>query len=162
VGFEEPPAHPFAVTLNPLPLIWGRLSANAELLLLPHHSLVVSPNVLFPNVTRAGTLAAAFGFSQRTSSGFGGEVGYHYWWFAHRTLRGPFFGPSLLLGSTTNATAGSGVGVQGYWGGALDIGQQEVLPGGFTAAAGVGIGIVRSADQGAVFPRLLLQLGWSF
>jgi hypothetical protein len=150
------------VTLNPLPLLWGRLSANVELLVIPHHALVLSPNVLLPNVTRGGTLAAAFGFAQKTSSGFGGELGYHYWWNARRSLRGPFFGPSLLLGSTTDATAGSGVGVQTYWGGALDLGEQEVLPGGFTAAAGIGVGIVRSADQTAVFPRLLLQIGWSF
>ncbi len=158
---EEPPAQHIALTLNPVPLIWGRLSANFELLAIPHHALVVSPNVLFANVNRGGTLGQAFGFAQQASSGIGGEVGYHYWLVGRRALRGPFFGPSLLVGSTTNATAGGGGGAQAYWGAALDIGDQEVLADGLTVGAGIGLGVAYMADAAALFPRFLLQLGWS-
>lgn len=159
---EEPAAQRVALTLNPLPLIWGRLSANLEVLVVPHHALVVSPNLIFAGTNRGGTLGNAFGFAQESSSGAGGEVGYHYWLTGRRALHGPFFGPSLLAGATTNATAGAGTGAQAYWGAALDVGEQEVLPAGLTVGAGVGIGVVYMADSAAVFPRFLAQVGWSF
>ncbi|HEX3345097.1 MAG TPA: hypothetical protein VHS09_11025, partial [Polyangiaceae bacterium] len=96
------------------------------------------------------------------SSSFGGELGYHYWWHWRRSLVGPYFGPSLLLGSVTNASVGPTASAQTYWGGAFDAGGQGVLPGGFTLGAGVGLGFVELESNGAVFPRFLLQLGWSF
>jgi hypothetical protein len=160
--YDEAPARPVALTLNPLGLFWGRLSANVEVLLAPHHAVIASPNVLVANATRSGTLGEGFGFAQRDSGSIGVELGYHYWWYWRRSLRGPFLGPSLLLGSTTNASVGNPAGAQAYWGVALDVGEQEVLPGGFTIGAGLGLGIVRMADSGAVFPRFLVQLGWSF
>jgi hypothetical protein len=162
VVYEEPPSRTLALTLNPLPLIWGRLSVNVEWLFLPHHSLIASPNLLISNVNRGGALGMAFGYAQQTSGGAGTELGYHFWWYSERTLRGPFFGPSFLGGFTTNATAGTTTNAQPYWGAALDIGDQEVLPGGFTAGAGLGVGYVRMADSSTFFPRLLAQLGWSF
>lgn len=155
-------ARPIAVTLDPLPLLWGRIGANVELLVAPHHALVGSAHVLLSNVNRGGILAQAFGFAQKTSSGAGAEVGYHYWWYWSRSLQGPFFGPSLLVGSTTNATVGGVPDAQTYWGVSVDAGEQAVLAGGFTAGAGIGLGLIRMADAGAVFPRFLAQLGWSF
>jgi len=159
---EEPVSRPFSVTLNPLDLVWGRLSANLELQLAPHHSLVLSPNVLIVNDTRTGAVSDGFGFATRASSGFGAELGYHYWLHWHRSLRGPFFGPSLLVGSTTYANGGPTTNAQAYWGVAFDVGGQEVLPGGFTVGGGLGLGYVHMAAVGAVFPRFLFQIGWSF
>jgi hypothetical protein len=162
---EEPVRRPFAVTLNPLGLFWGRLSANLEFLLAPHHSLVLSPNVLIMDATRPGLISDGFGFATRNSSGFGAELGYHYWWHRRRSLRGPFFGPSLLVGRTTQAdpgVVGTTTSAQTYWGGAFDMGWQEVLSGGFTVGGGVGLGLARMADAQFVFPRLLFQIGWSF
>ncbi len=156
---------PVAITLNPAALVVGRLSANAELLLAPHHALVLSPNVLVFGANRGGRndLASdALGFATRTSQSFGGELGYHYWWRWRQSLAGPFFGPSLLLGSMTNASVGNANTTQLYWGGAFDAGGQAVLPGGFTLGLGIGIGFVELASTEAVFPRFLLQLGWSF
>jgi hypothetical protein len=164
VVVEEPEARPLAITWNPLPLFFGRLSANVEVLLAPHHALVVSPNVLVFNADR-GTrtlLSEGFGFASPTSASVGIEVGYHYWLRWARALRGLFLGPSLLLGVTGNADVGDGSVTQGYYGFAFDVGRQEVLPGGFTLGGGLGIGVVRMADWVAVFPRLLIQLGWSF
>jgi hypothetical protein len=162
---EPPAAYPVALTLNPLGLFVGRLSANLEVQLEPHHSLVVSPNVLVFHADRGGSdglLSEGLGFAQRTSSSFGIEFGYHYWWRWSRMLRGPYLGPSLLLGSTTNAGVGDPTHAQTYWGLAFDVGWQEVTPGGFTAGIGGGLEFVRMAGAGAVVPRLLLQIGWSF
>src|ERR1700689_660423 len=40
------PPRPVAITFNPLDLALGRLSANFEVLVAPHHSLFASPNAL--------------------------------------------------------------------------------------------------------------------
>ena len=163
--YEEPVARPVAITLNPAALVLGRLSVNVEFLLAPHHSLVLSPNILAFEEERGGRYALAseaLGFATRGSGSFGGELGYHYWWRWRRSLVGPYFGPSLLLGSVTNASVGPTASAQAYLGGAFDAGGQGVLPGGFTLGAGLGLGFVELASVVAVFPRFLLQLGWSF
>jgi hypothetical protein len=159
---EEPLVRPFALTFNPLAIIWGRLSANVELLLVPHHALVASVNLLLFNADRQDLMQDGFGFANRDSSGFGGEFGYHYWLNWHRSLRGLYLGPSLLLGNTSNAIVGDPTHAQGYWGLAFDLGGQEVLASGFTIGGGVGLGLVRMAGIWAGFPRALFQLGWSF
>jgi hypothetical protein len=156
---------PVALTINPVPLASGRLSGNVEVLLAPHHALIASPNLLFLHVDRGGrysVVSEALGFSARTSASFGVELGYHYYWRWQRVLAGPFVGPSLLAGVTTDASVGDASHAQGYWGIAADAGWQEVLSGGLTIGAGVGLGLVFMADAAAVFPRLLLQAGWSF
>jgi hypothetical protein len=107
-------------------------------------------------------LSAGFGFAGATSSSLGLEVGYHYWFDARRALSGAFIGPSLLLGTTTQATAGDGTGWQGYWGGALDVGWQEVFPVGLTVAAGGGLAVAHAADVTAPYPRLVARAGWAF
>jgi hypothetical protein len=165
-SYEEPAGRPLAITLNPLALTLGRLSANVELLLATHHALVVSPNVLLFHVDRGGRYNAGSegaGFASTTSSGFGAEVGYHYWWWtwSHR-LAGPWAGPSLLVGSTSDATVGASTGARAYWGAALDAGGQAVFANGLTLGAGVGLGVVSMASEVGVFPRLLFQAGWSF
>jgi hypothetical protein len=162
---EEPVARPVAITFNPAALALGRLSANVEVLLAPHHSLVLSPNVLAFQEGHGGRYDLAsegLGFATERSSSFGAELGYHYWWRWRRSLAGPYFGPSLLLGSVTNASVGSTTAAQAYWGAAFDAGGQAVLPGGFTLGAGIGLGFVELASSAALFPRFLFQLGWSF
>jgi hypothetical protein len=163
---EQPVSRPVAVTFNPLALFLGRLSGNLEVQLVPHHSLIASPNVLLLQEMRGGgphnAVSAGLGFASPTSSGIGVELGYHYWWYWRRALRGPFMGPSLLVGSTTQANVGDPTQAQTYWGLAFDVGGQEVLPGGFTIGGGFGLGVVRMANEIVAFPRLLLQVGWSF
>jgi len=154
---------PVALTLSPLPLAWGRLSAAAEVLIAPHHALVASPNLLFVEIDRGGRssfVSEGFGFASTTSSSVGVELGYHYWSHARDSLRGPFFGPSILVGDTSQSTVDPSH-AQGYWGLALDGGGQEVFPGGFTLGGGAGLGFVRMAGATAVFPRVLIQIGWS-
>ncbi|MDP9149980.1 MAG: hypothetical protein M3O36_08590 [Myxococcota bacterium] len=166
VVYIEEASPPFvALTLNPVALLLGRLSLNVELVVAPQHSLVVSPNVLVLQEgrgDRGNLISEGLGFATRTSGSLGGELGYHYWWLARRPLHGAFLGPSFLAGSTTNASVGDPSRAQAYWGGAFDVGGQEVLPGGFTIGGGLGLGVVKMADALAVYPRLLAQVGWSF
>lgn len=162
---EAPPSHALALTWNPIVLFWGRLSANAEIEIAPHHSIVASPNAIVFFADRGGPsalLSQGFGFASRTSLSFGGELGYHYWLAGARSLRGVFFGPSVVLGATTQATVGDPTQVQAYWGVAADLGVQQVLSVGFTAGAGVGLEFVHMADATRFVPRLLVQLGWCF
>jgi hypothetical protein len=165
VYVERPEPRPVAITLNPLGLFVGRLSANVELQIEPHHSFIVAPNVLVFDADRGqahSLISEGLGFATHSSSSVGVELGYHYWWQWHRALRGPFFGPSLLLGGTSQASAGDPTREQGYWGLAFDVGDQEVLPGGFTVGAGGGLEVVELAGKAAVVPRLLLDVGCSF
>ena len=162
---EWDPPKPVALTLNPLDLVVGRLSGNLEVQLAPHHSLGASPNAIIFGLDRGGRYnleSQALGFASHASNGFGIELGYHYWWRWSRSLRGPFIGPSFLLGSTDHAVVGDTTDAQTYWGAALDAGGQAVLSGGFTVGGGVGVGFLHMADANAVFPRFLFQMGWSF
>lgn len=162
--YDEPP-RPVAITFNPLALALGRVGANVEVLLAPHHSLVLSPNLQAFTEARGGrynVFNEALGLATNSSTGFGGELGYHYWWRWRRTLSGPYIGPSFLLGTVTNASVGGTNAAQAYWGLALDAGGQAVLAGGFTVGAGLGLGFVEMDGATAVFPRILLQVGWSF
>lgn len=162
---EVEPPRPVAITLSPVPLAYGRLSATFEVQIAVHHSLFASPNALIFDADRGGKynlISQGFGFASTHSSSLGLELGYHYWWRWGRTLSGPFLGPSLLLGSTTNANVGTTADAQTYWGLALDAGGQHVFPGGFTLGGGVGVAYAHMADFNAVYPRALLQMGWSF
>jgi hypothetical protein len=130
-----------------------------------HHALFGGLSALVYQADRGGSgtmLSAGFGFASASSSGLGMEIGYHYWVDPRRDLAGAFLGPSLMLGTTTQATAGASTGWQGYWGGALDVGWQEVLPVGLTAAAGAGLAVAHMADTTTVYPRLVARLGWAF
>jgi hypothetical protein len=165
IYIEEPASRSVALTLNPLSLFLGRLSGNVEVLVAPHHSVVFGPNILVLQEGRGdryNLVSEGLGYATRTSSGLGFELGYHYWWPWQRSLRGPFLGPSLLIGSTTNASVGDPSRAQAYWGAAFDVGDQEVLPGGFTIGGGFGLAVVKMTDALALFPRLLVQAGWSF
>jgi hypothetical protein len=162
-----PPARPATttVTWNPLGVVRGRLSGNLEFLVAAHHALIASPSALVFRADRGGAhdlLAEGFGFTTEPSLSFGAELGYHYWPSGRTSLHGPFVGPSLLLGATTHAAVGDASHAQPYLGVAVDIGAQEVMHGGFTAGAGVGLGLVHMADATALVPRLLGQIGWSF
>ena len=119
------PAQSIAFTWNPLGLYWGRLSANAELSIARHHSLVASPYALVFETdrgSRGAWISEGFGFASPSSLGVGGELGYHYWQGAAAPLRGFFVGPAVLLGTTSAASVGDPTHVQGYWGGAFDVG----------------------------------------
>jgi len=151
--------------LNPLALVYGRVSANVEYLLAPHHALYLSPSILAWSANRGdpkSVIANGFGFASESSRGLAIELGYHYWIHWHRSLRGLYAGPALLLGNTSDATAGDPTHRQSYWGAAFDVGYQDVMPSGFTWGFGAGLEGLRMAGSTGFAPRLLGVAGWSF
>jgi hypothetical protein len=162
---EAPPHSPIVVSWSPVPLAWGRLGLEGELRIAPHHSLFGGLSGLLFSADRGGRatmFSAGFGFASDDSSGLGVEVGYHFWLEARRTLSGLYLGPSLVAGVTTRATAGDGTDARAYWGGAFDVGWQQVCPVGLTVAVGAGLGVSRMADVTEPYPRVVARVGWSF
>ena len=146
----------------------SRISADFEIMLAPHHALVVSPNVTLHKFafsrgdSPTSLFREGFGFADNDSSGVGAEIGYHYW--TKRELEGIFFGPSLVLGGTF-PPGGSGVKTFGYIGGAVDVGYQYLFSNGFTLLGGGGIMLIGGTAAGTTVkavPRLLFGVGWSF
>lgn len=146
-----------SVRANPLALFIGRLSVDAEWMVAPHHALVGSPHVTLAQ--DRGTLPAnATGFTNPNATGFGVELGYHY--FLAPELEGLFFGPSLLVDSTRPTPGGTRFTA---YGGAFDVGYQAVVGPGFTLAAGGGLlFITASGAPVKLAPRVLLGVGWTF
>ncbi|HEX7663185.1 MAG TPA: hypothetical protein VF407_01675 [Polyangiaceae bacterium] len=154
------PPRTMSIRLNPLPFFMSRLSADFEIMLAPHHALVVSPNVTLHKYAfhRGQLIGNALGYADDNSGGVGGEVGYHYW--AKRQVEGIYLGPSLIFGATFPPNPGK---TFGYYGGAFDVGYQYLFNNGFTLNAGGGIMIIDTAGAGVkAAPRLLAGIGWSF
>src|SRR5215472_7426077 len=89
---HEPPPRPepvwsprtISLRLNPLPFFASRISVDFEIMLAPHSALVVSPSATlhkyaFSRGDGNALIREGFGFADDDSSGFGAEVGYHYW-----------------------------------------------------------------------------------
>ncbi len=116
---DEPERRATVISWSPVPLAWGRLALEGELRVAGHHALFGGLSALVYQADRGGSgtmLSAGFGFASASSSGLGMEIGYHYWVDPRRDLAGAFLGPSLMLGTTTQATAGASTGWQGYFG----------------------------------------------
>lgn len=143
---------------NPLALFIGRLSVDVEWLIVPHHAIVISPHLTLSQ--DRGTLPAnAVGFTGPSSTGFGVELGYHYW-MTSTEPEGVFLGPSLLIDSTKPAP---GFDRFTAYGAAFDVGYQAIVGSGFTLAAGGGIlFITASGVPVKAAPRVLLSIGWTF
>jgi hypothetical protein len=186
---EVPPTHR-AVSLewNPLALFLDRFSVNLVVVPRDHHALVVSPFYTWANTVPYATgidangnqLMSAAGTPYtlnvlaQTFHGFGGELGYRYY-FARGGPRGLFLGPSILLGDIT-ATAGNGSETSFLdYGIAADAGYEALVADRVAVAVGAGVQYARTSksipDQqlpasiyanDAVHPRLLLSLGYAF
>jgi hypothetical protein len=180
VVLREPPPRHRAVALeyNPLALIIGKLSANVVIVPGDHHALVVSP--YYTSTTTAPiSLVDASGaptsrLPQQTFQGFGGELGYRYY-FGLGGPRGAFVGPSLLVASmdakaengTTTSFLQYGVAADAGFA-ALVADAVSITVGGGVQYAATSVSIPNQqfpanvfANQG-VWPRLLLSLGWAF
>jgi hypothetical protein len=163
---EPPPRAPepegprtVSIRLNPLPLFLSRLSADFEFMLAPHHALFTSPSLTFHKFAfhRSDVVSYGLGYAGDDSSGFGGEVGYHYW--VHRQLEGIYVGPAFVFGATTP----NGGKAFGYYGGAVDVGYQYLFNNGFTLNGGGGIMLTGASGITAhAAPRFLFGIGWSF
>lgn len=162
----EPERSPrtISIRLNPLPFFMSRLSADFEIMLAPHHALVVSPNLTLKKFAfhRGDVFTYGMGFAGDDNSGFGAEVGYHYW--TKRELEGIYFGPSLVFGATLPPANTNGK-TFAYVGGAIDVGYQYLFSNGFTLNGGGGVmltGATAAGSTAKAAPRLLFGVGWSF
>ena len=170
------------VSLNPVPMALGRFGANAELLVAPHHALVLSGYLQsFPSWLVRRFAPSNVDVGAGPASRPGGEIGYRFY-TGGKEATGLFIGTSALAmplayPRITPNLRGDVVSFEGY-GGALDIGFQMITDAGFTIGGGLGVmyvaytppasvtppaGIsVPSLAEPHVLPRLLFAAGWAF
>jgi hypothetical protein len=150
----------WSIRLNPLTFFVARVSVDIEWLVAPHHALVLSPHLTFPQGQRGSLPMHALGFAGTRAHGFGLEFGYRYYPTGYSEPEGIFFGPSLLLDSTQPTPDADRFLA---YGGAFDVGYQVIIGNGFTMSAGGGLLLIASKDQSSqVAPRALFSVGWSF
>jgi hypothetical protein len=176
---DTPPPHRLVVVeWNPLPLLAiGKLSANVIVTPADHHALVLSA---FYSSTTTVPLYVFDGAGnprqvpEQTFAGFGGELGYRYYW-AKGGPRGFFVGPSFVFGSfTAKAQDGTKTPYLDY-GLAGDAGYQMIVADRVALSLGGGVQYVATSksipDQqfpawvyanSRVSPRLLMSVGWAF
>lgn len=168
-----PPRRPFSIELNPLSFIIGRISASLQIVPVDHHALVLNPfyastttqPIVVDNQTQLPT---------QKFEGFGGEIGYRYYWGLGGP-RGLFLGPSLILAGMT-ATAQNGTKTSYLdLGVAADVGYELLVVDELALAVGAGVQYAAPTTSipnqqfpadiyanGRVFPRALASIGWAF
>jgi hypothetical protein len=175
---ETPPPRRIVVLgWNPLSLVLGKASFDVVVVPRDHHGLILSPFYaststepifVFDDMGNPRQLA------KQTFSGFGGELGYRYY-FDELGPRGFFMGPSLIVGwFTAQAGDGSQTAFLQY-GAAVDVGYQTLIADRLSLTLGGGLEVVatnKSIPQQqfparfyanfGVLPRLLLSVGWAF
>jgi hypothetical protein len=164
-----------ALELSPLDAFLYHSGGSIEITPLPHHSLILTGYYMLAHDIGDPITGAGGRTYQTAFSGYGGEVGYRYY-FGRRGPHGLFLGPSLLLGSFQAALQRTGQTEKfTNLGGALDFGYQAVvyhivislgvgiqyvaIPGG-NELSGYGFPINANAQEG-VEPRALLSLGYA-
>lgn len=183
-----PPHRLVTVEWSPLTLFIDRFSVDVVIVPGDHHGLVLSPFYTWASTSPYATSIDANGNALtdaagnpitlnvlgQTFKGFGGELGYRYY-FNRGGPRGFFLGPSLVLAEIT-ATAGNGTQTSFVdFGVAADAGFQALVADRISVSLGAGLQYTTPSksipDQqlpasivanSAVRPRLLLSLGYAF
>jgi hypothetical protein len=184
-----PPRRIVAIEWNPLALIIGKwVSVDVVIAPINHHSIVLSPFYASTTtapicvVTDSGSTTSNCGIMgppsamlpQQTFEGFGGEIGYRYYW-GHAGPRGAFVGPSLVLASmTAKAQDGSHTSFWDY-GFAADAGYEALVADRVALTLGGGVQYTLASKSipnqqlpaaiyanSGVRPRLLASLGVAF
>ncbi|MGD0678373.1 MAG: hypothetical protein ABSC94_23430 [Polyangiaceae bacterium] len=182
------PHRAFSVEWNPLTLFIDKISFNVVVVPGDHHALVLSPFYTWAKTNAYATGIDANGnplmdangnpytlnVLAQTFHGFGGELGYRYY-FDKGGPRGFFLGPSLLLAGIT-ATAGNGTQTSfSDVGFAADAGYEALIADTIAISVGAGAQYVLTSKSipeqqlpasiyanNALRPRLLLSLGYGF
>lgn len=172
-----PPQRRFVLSWSPLPLLIGKVSFDLVLVPKNHHGIVLCPfyvNTSTAPVYAFNDMGQAMQLAQQSFVGWGGELGYRYY-FGKAGPRGLFLGPSLILGWFT-ATAGNGTQLSYlYYGGAVDVGYQMLVANRVSIGFGGGLQVTgeskaiptqqfpaRFYANFSVLPRLLASLGVAF
>jgi len=170
----------FAIAANPLGVLIGRYSLQAEYLPVAHHAFTLSP--FFTHVPVTFT-SDGRELDAGSLTGFGGELGYRF----YTSRKGPagfFVGPSLLFASySASAPSGSqpsgseGSGSFLAYGGAIDLGGQAVVGPGVVIGGGFGLQYTKNSEpldgdnlnlasaiiaSGGIRPRFLFTVGYAF
>lgn len=186
---DAPPPHRWlAIGWNPLGLFLDRLGADVVLTPGDHHGVVLSPFYTWAstvpyatsidaggnNLTDANGTGYTLNVLSQTFKGFGGELGYRYY-FDRGGPRGPFVGPSLIVADIT-ATSGNGKQMSFVdYGVAADVGYSALIADAVAVSVGGGLQYTTPSrsipDQqlpasiyanSRLYPRLLLALGYAF
>jgi hypothetical protein len=174
------PVKRFAITLNPLAALIGRYSIQGDYLFAPHHALVVNPFFTYAPIKVTVQGKEIDGGSLL---GFGAEVGYRFY-SGGRGAEGFFIGPSVI-GAFYSQSAPTGVNGAaaatsdsfGSFGGAVDIGVQQMFGPGILVGGGFGLQYTKTTKDiatdnlnlasaiiagGGLRPRLLATIGFGF
>jgi hypothetical protein len=176
---ETLPRRVLTLEWNPVTLLLQRVSANVEIAPAEHHAIVLTPFYFYARTSRfsrpdPGQPGTNEVVEAQRFDGFGGEIGYRYY-FGAGGVRGPYAGVSVFAMFPT-ATAGDGTTTSFTdYGVAADIGYQALVASHWLASVGGGVQytfVSRSipnqqepasvyANRG-VLPRLDVSLGYAF
>jgi hypothetical protein len=176
------PHKTLTVEWNPLSLFIDRFSVDVVVVPGDHHGLVLSPFYTWASTAAYATnidgegnaLPYTLNVLAQTFKGFGGELGYRYY-FDQGGPRGLFVGPSLLAAALT-ATAGYGSQTSfADLGIAADAGYEALVADCIAISVGAGLQYTFTTksipDQqlpasiyanDRLYPRLLLSMGYAF
>jgi hypothetical protein len=175
---NPPPRRWISIAWNPVPIIaLGKVSFDVVVAPLVHHAIVFSP--FYATTTTAplytfDDAGNATQLPQQRFEGFGGELGYRYY-FGEGGLRGFFLGPSFILGFFTATAQDTSQTQYVDYGFAVDVGYQALVANRVVVGAGVGAqytltdkSIPNQQFPANVYanaglrPRLLFSVGWAF
>jgi hypothetical protein len=154
----------------------GKLSLNFVLAPLEHHALILSPYYVLTRTTPITVFDDNSNPTQlpvQTFRGYGTELGYRYY-SGQGGLRGFFAGPSLILAAmTAQAQNGQKTPYLDY-GVAVDVGYQALVVDSVSLSIGAGLQYTTPSKNipeqmlwakvfanTAVFPRVLVSVGWA-
>lgn len=184
VALHEAPSPHRALTIewNPLALFIDRFSLNVVVVPCDHHALILSPFYTWAKTVPYATSIDANGNElpytlnvlAQTFHGFGGELGYRYY-FEKGGPRGFFLGPSLVLASISAKTGNGSDTPFVDFGVAADAGYEALIADTIAVSVGAGAQYVVTSKSipeqqlpasiyanNAVRPRLLASIGYSF
>jgi hypothetical protein len=177
---DAPPARRYvSLAWNPVPIFaLGKVSFDVVIAPVDHHALVLSPyyvtTTTVPFFVYNDITGSPTALPQQTFEGFGGEIGYRYY-FGLGGPRGFFVGGSFLIGAFTATAQNSTQTHYMSFGGAVDVGYQALVADRVVLGAGLGLQYTAMdtslpnqqfpanlyANSG-LYPRLLLSVGWAF
>jgi hypothetical protein len=168
---DHGPRRTFAVEINPVLPFINHYGVNVEIVPVSHHALVLSP--YYSDSTTGGGQPGT-GTLPNTFEGFGGELGYRYY-FGEDGPRGVFLGASFLLGwQKVTPQNGDSFNFTNF-GGALDVGYQALVGDFLVLGIGAGLQYTTVSQElplqelpasivanKALRPRLLTSFGFAF
>ncbi len=176
---SPPPRRYVSLAWNPVPIFaLGKVSFDVVIAPVDHHALVLSPyyvtTTTVPFFVYSDISGSPTALPQQTFEGFGGEIGYRYY-FGLGGPRGFFLGASFLIGAFTATAQNTTQTHYMSFGGAVDAGYQVLVADRVVLGAGLGLQYTAMdtslpnqqfpaklyANSG-LYPRLLLSVGWAF